>query len=94
MFTYISRLNQLECYKNEILSNSDIETPCVNRIVFFFISAGMMWLLATLLLVISVSSTAAEEAQVEDGEKRDAKVLPVFQVVKFPVSLVEVQLII
>merc|ERR1712156_184892 len=45
---------------------------------------GMMWLLATLLLVISVSSTAAEEAQVEDGEKRDAKVLPVFQVVKFP----------
>merc|ERR1739844_185941 len=46
--------------------------------------AGMMWLLATLLLVISVSSTAAEEAQVEDGEKRDAKVLPVFQVVKFP----------
>merc|ERR1712223_2070913 len=46
--------------------------------------AGMIWLLATLLLVISVSSTAAEEAQVEDGEKRDAKVLPVFQVVKFP----------
>merc|ERR1712156_721484 len=44
--------------------------------------AGMIWLLATLLLVISVSSTTAEEAQVE--EKRDAKVLPVFQVVKFP----------
>ena len=52
----------------------------------------MIWLLATLLLVISVSSTTAEEAQVE--ENRDAKVLPVFQVVKFPVSLVEVQLII
>merc|ERR1739844_157945 len=46
--------------------------------------AGMMWLLATLLLVISVSSTAAEEAQPEDGQEREGKVLPIFQVVKFP----------
>merc|ERR1712038_1210094 len=46
--------------------------------------AGMIWFLAALLLVVSVSSATVEEAQVEDGEKRDAKVLPVFQVVKFP----------
>ena len=49
----------------------------------------MIWVLATLLLIVSVSSTRAEEAQVEEGQKRDAKVLPVFQVVKFPVSLPE-----
>ena len=43
-----------------------------------------------LLLVVSVSSTTVEEAQVEDGQERDAKFLPIFQVVRFPVSLLEI----
>merc|ERR1711899_190351 len=46
--------------------------------------AGMIWFLATLLLVVSVSSTTVEEAQLEDGQDREAKILPIFQVVKFP----------
>merc|ERR1711899_555443 len=45
---------------------------------------GMIWFLATLLLVVSVSSTTVEEAQLEDGQDREAKILPIFQVVKFP----------
>ena len=50
----------------------------------------MIWFLATLLLVVSVSSTTVEEAQLEDGQDREAKILPIFQVVKFPVSLPEI----
>ena len=50
----------------------------------------MIWFLAALLLVVSVSSTTVEEAQVEDGQEREAKILPIFQVVKFPVSLPEI----
>merc|ERR1712223_1166643 len=46
--------------------------------------AGMIWFLAALLLVVSVSSTTFEEAQLEDGQDREAKILPIFQVVKFP----------
>merc|ERR1712156_889214 len=46
--------------------------------------AGMIWFLAALLLVVSVSSTTVEEAQLEDGQEREAKILPIFQVVKFP----------
>merc|ERR1712241_995443 len=45
--------------------------------------AGTTWLLTTLLLTVSVSSTV-EEAQPEDGQEREGKVLPIFQVVKFP----------
>merc|ERR1711899_310543 len=45
---------------------------------------GMIWFLATLLLVVSVSSTTVEEAEAEVSSERDKKVLPVFQVVKFP----------
>merc|ERR1712038_72386 len=46
--------------------------------------AGMIWFLAALLLVVSVSSATVEEAQPEDGQEREGKVLPIFQVVKFP----------
>ena len=46
----------------------------------------MIWFLAPLLLVVSVSSTTVEDGQVEESE-REAKILPIFQVVKFPVSL-------
>merc|ERR1712241_118719 len=45
--------------------------------------AGTTWLLTTLLLTVSVSSTRAEDDQVEESE-REGKVLPIFQVVKFP----------
>ena len=50
----------------------------------------MICFLAALLLVASVSSTTVEEAQVEDGQEREAKILPIFQVVKFPVRLPEI----
>merc|ERR1712156_463240 len=46
--------------------------------------AGMIWFLFALLLVVSVSSATVEEAQPEDGQEREGKVLPIFQVVKFP----------
>merc|ERR1712083_865593 len=46
--------------------------------------AGMIWFVAALLLVVSVSSATVEEAQPEDGQEREGKVLPIFQVVKFP----------
>ena len=42
--------------------------------------------MTTLLLTVSVSSTRAEDDQVEESE-REGKVIPIFQVVKFPVSL-------
>merc|ERR1711899_651810 len=45
---------------------------------------GMIWFLAALLLVVSVSSATVKEAQPEDGQEREGKVLPIFQVVKFP----------
>merc|ERR1712241_220739 len=45
--------------------------------------AGTTWLLTTLLLTVSVSSTRAEDDQVEESE-REGKVIPIFQVVKFP----------
>merc|ERR1711992_23013 len=45
--------------------------------------AGTTWLLTTLLLTASVSSTRAEDDEVEESE-REGKVIPVFQVVKFP----------
>merc|ERR1711992_98296 len=45
--------------------------------------AGTTWLLTTLLLTASVSSTRAEDDEVEESE-REGKVLPVFQVVRFP----------
>merc|ERR1712001_659143 len=46
--------------------------------------AGMIWFLFALLLVVSVTSATVEEAQLEDGQEREGKVLPIFQVVKFP----------
>merc|ERR1712045_670409 len=45
---------------------------------------GMIWFLFALLLVVSVTSATVEEAQLEDGQEREGKVLPIFQVVKFP----------
>ena len=48
-----------------------------------FISAGPIWFLITVLLALSVGKSTAEDDQVEE---REAKVLPIFQVVKFPVS--------
>ena len=48
--------------------------------------------MAAFLLVVSVSSTVAEHETSREMEKseRDAKALPIFQVVKFPVSLPEI----
>merc|ERR1711936_1346968 len=43
--------------------------------------AGPIWLMITLLLALSVGKSTAEDDQVEE---REAKVLPIFQVVKFP----------
>ena len=59
---------------------------------FIFISAGTIWFLAAFLLVVSVSSTVAEHETSREMEKseRDEKVIPIFQVVKFPVSLPEI----
>merc|ERR1711899_266607 len=45
--------------------------------------AGTTWLLTTLLLIVSVSSIRAEDDTVLESE-REPKVLPIFQVVKFP----------
>merc|ERR1712223_390960 len=45
--------------------------------------AGTTWLLTTLLLFVSVSSIRAEDDTVVESE-REPKVLPIFQVVKFP----------
>ena len=53
-----------------------------NRIPLF---SDTIWLLTTLLLTASVSSTRAED-DVAEGSEREEKVLPIFQVVKFPVS--------
>merc|ERR1712223_1388941 len=49
--------------------------------------AGMIWFLFALLLVVSVTSATVEEAQLEDGQEREGKLLPVFQVVRFPNDL-------
>jgi len=43
--------------------------------------AGPIWFLITVLLALSVGKSTAEDDQVEE---REAKVLPIFQVVKFP----------
>merc|ERR1712048_1424345 len=53
-------------------------------LIIMLAEKGMIWFLATLPLVVSVSSTTVEEAQLEDGQDREAKILPIFQVVKFP----------
>merc|ERR1712223_1157803 len=45
--------------------------------------AGTTWLLTTLLLIVCVSSITAEDDTVVESE-REPKVLPIFQVVKFP----------
>merc|ERR1712223_508779 len=45
--------------------------------------AGTTWLLTTLLLIVSVSSIRAEDDTAVESE-REPKVLPIFQVVKFP----------
>ena len=87
---YIRRLVQLDFYEKKICLNLTERHPVLTALCFIFILAGMIWLLATLLLVVSVSSTTVEEAQVEDGQERDAKFLPIFQVVRFPVSLLEI----
>merc|ERR1712048_588532 len=53
-------------------------------LIIMLAEKGMIWFLATLPLVVSVSSTTVEEAQLEDGQDREAKILPIFQVVRFP----------
>ena len=50
----------------------------------------MICFLVALLLIVSVSSTTVEDAEHVEESEREAKILPIFQVVKFPVSLPEI----